>query len=831
MIEVSIHKGDLTYYLCAEHDAVQEGTEAKEVKEASSMGQEQIAPQEEPQEELASISQLILQPPSPELSLKNFEPRLYQQTILATATQKNTLVVLPTGLGKTSIALMLALHRLKQLPNQKILFLAPTKPLVDQHQQSFLHYSTLDPKKLAVFTGHVPPQKRAELWKQAQVVFSTPQGLENDLINGSINPQEISLLIFDEAHRATGDYAYTFIAKQYLKKATYPKILGLTASPGSDMEKIMEIFENLGIEDLEIRTHNDPDVRPYIQPIHVKWVDVFLPDEFKAIQLLLKRCYLNKLQEIAACGYLNKEHLATLSKTELLRLQGDLHREIGQGNKDFTVLKSISLTAEAFKVQHGLELLETQGLTALNLYLNGLQEQAVSSKVKAVKNLVVDEYFKTAYAKTQALVQTGVEHPKIPKLKELLTKALTDTTAKTKKIIIFNQYRDMAAKIVEEINTLGHVSARLFVGQAKKRGQGLSQKKQKAMLDEFRNHDFNVLVATSVAEEGLDIPHVDLVIFYEPIPSEIRHIQRRGRTGRLEKGAVLILMAKGTRDEAYRWSAYNKEKRMYRHLDELKKKFMLLTKKQDVHANYLNSADHTLQGDRSCSQSCSQSSSGKIAPDIPIMILADDREKGSGIVKELFDVGASVRLKRLALGDYMLSSQCVVELKTVPDFVDSIIDGRILSQARELKEKFEHPILIMQGDEDLYSQRKIHPNAIRGVLATLTVTFGLSVLYTKNAKDTASLLAIIAKREQQEPGNEFAYHTVKPLTLKERQEFLVSALPGIGSALSKPLLEHFGSIKNLMNADLAELQKVEKIGEKKARKIQQLLQAHYASSG
>src|SRR3989344_3604661 len=153
------------------------------------------------------------------IMLSDFEPRLYQQTILDTCTRSNTLVVLPTGMGKTSIALMLAVHRFQNYPSSKILFLAPTKPLVDQHCATFQRYLNLEPQELAVFTGNVHPEKRAELWKEAKVVFSTPQGLENDIITGRIRLEEVSLLIFDEAHRATGDYAYVFIAKQYAKRA------------------------------------------------------------------------------------------------------------------------------------------------------------------------------------------------------------------------------------------------------------------------------------------------------------------------------------------------------------------------------------------------------------------------------------------------------------------------------------------------------------------------------------------------------------------------------------------------------------------------------------
>ena len=218
--------------------------------------------------------------------LKDFIPRLYQETILDTCIKKNTLVVLPTGMGKTAIALMLAIHRLKNFPNSKILFLSPTKPLVEQHLKTFKKFLDFPDEKLKVFTGQVNPEKRAELWHEAQIIFSTPQGLSNDIISGKIDISNVSLLIVDEAHRSTGDYDYCFIAKQYNKKANYAKILALTASPGDNLEKITEVCSNLFIEEVEIRTEEDPDVKPYVQEIDIKFVKVDLTvlDAFRILK-------------------------------------------------------------------------------------------------------------------------------------------------------------------------------------------------------------------------------------------------------------------------------------------------------------------------------------------------------------------------------------------------------------------------------------------------------------------------------------------------------------------------------------------------------------------
>ncbi|MBW3015230.1 DEAD/DEAH box helicase, partial [Candidatus Woesearchaeota archaeon] len=206
--------------------------------------------------------------------IKDFTPRLYQQTILATCANYNTLVVLPTGLGKTNIFLMLASQRLMQYPDSKVLFVGPTRPLIEQYYSVFKKHFNIDEDKIAVFTGMISPDKRAELWKKSQVIFSTPQGLENDIISDKIDISSVSLLGIDEAHRSVGDYSTVFIAKQYNKKSQWPRILALTASPGSDFEKINEVCKNLFIEKIEVRTDKDPDVKPYIQDVSVEWVEV-----------------------------------------------------------------------------------------------------------------------------------------------------------------------------------------------------------------------------------------------------------------------------------------------------------------------------------------------------------------------------------------------------------------------------------------------------------------------------------------------------------------------------------------------------------------------------
>lgn len=503
--------------------------------------------------------------------IKGFTPRLYQETILGTASMKNTLVVLPTGLGKTNVFLMLAAQRLKIYPDGKILLVGPTRPLIDQYKEVFRKHFEIPEEKMTVLTGMVAAEKRKSLWDGASIIFSTPQGLENDLLSGKISLADVVLLGFDEAHRAVKEYSYVWLAKQYIKMAKFPRILGLTASPGSDMEKISEVCKNLYIEDLEVRTESDADVAPYIQEIEMTWVMVDLPSELLEIRTLLNSSYSSKLEAVKNAGFM--QSITGISKKELLLLQANLHAQLAGDYKNFPLLRAISSLAEAMKVGHALELIETQGVTALWKYLERLKADAKVKKSKAAVRLFQDNSFLSAMANTERLYASKKEHPKLDELKKIIKENIADSPGA--KAIVFNHYRDSALKLQDELNKIPGVNSRIFVGQMKKGETGLSQKQQKELLERFSAGEFNAIIATSIGEEGLDIPKVDLVVFYEPIPSAIRQIQRRGRTGRQEKGKVIILVTRDTRDEAFRWVAHHREKKMHRILKGLKSKLKL----------------------------------------------------------------------------------------------------------------------------------------------------------------------------------------------------------------------------------------------------------------
>ncbi len=736
----------------------------------------------------------------PLIKEKTIERRAYQISIAATALMKNTLVVLPTGLGKTVIALYVIASRLLNFDG-KALFLAPTKPLVEQHASFLRKNLRLDPEEIIALSGENPPEKREELYEKAKIVVSTPQVIENDIVSGRFSLKNIVHVTFDEAHRAVGNYSYVFVAKRYLEEAENPLILGITASPGSDVERITEVVENLGIEEIEIRTEYDIDVRPYIYEKKIEWIKVDMPKELKEVREKFERAIRLRFKRLESLGF---NASPDLSKRELLALQEAMHAEAME-NKDPTIFEAISIMAEILKISHGIELIETQGIEAVKNYLKRLiKEGKARGGSRAAKNLLSDTIFREAMLKA---LNCRVDHPKLEKLKEIIKAEMgKDDT----RIIVFCSYRDTAETLVNEMNRIEGVKASKFIGQSNRvDDRGMKQREQVEVLAKFREGKVNVLVATSIGEEGLDIPSTDLVVFYEAVPSEIRAIQRKGRTGRARRGRIVVLITKGTRDEVYYWSSLRKERIMYDQIYRIKESMRKKGQSTLFHFETVSTELKAEEAEKAKN----------------ILIYMDSREMKSGVVKELYS-NVELKVRNLEVADYVLSDRVAVERKTSDDFIESLIKGErdLFSQLLDLRKNYSRPILIIEGD--LYG--RLHPNAIRGALAAIVVDLGIPVIQTKTARETAEILIAIARREQELKAREVVLHTGKTKrSLKEQQEYIVSAISNIGPVIARNLLKHFKTIENIVNASEEELVKVPKVGKKIAQKIREVLTTPY----
>ncbi|MCQ4152712.1 MAG: DEAD/DEAH box helicase [Archaeoglobi archaeon] len=728
----------------------------------------------------------------PLIKEETLERRLYQIAIATNALIKNTLVIIPTGLGKTTIAALVIASRLLN-EQGRALFLAPTRPLVEQHASFLKRTLKIEEEKIVAMSGEDEPEERMRLWESARVIVATPQVVENDVIAGRISLEDVVIAVFDEAHRAVGNYSYVFIADEYMKRGKKPLILALTASPGSDPERIMEVIRNLHIQSLEFRTEQDEDVYPYVSEKEIEWIKVEVPKEILMLKEKIETSLKIRLKRMKELGI---EVPEKATRRELLELQELIQSEIGKTQKT-ELFEASSILAEILKLSHAVELIETQSVESFRSYLAKiLKESSSVGGSKASKSIANDPSFRDAFFLAMRLKK---EHPKIEKLKEVIKKQLEEK--EDSRIIVFTNYRDSADFLVSEISKIA--PAAKFVGQAiRENDRGMKQREQIEVLQKFREGVYKVLVATSVGEEGLDIPATDLVVFYEAIPSEIRAIQRKGRTGRGRKGKIIVLMAKGTRDEVYYYTSLRKERAMFEKLREIKSMLEKVESKEQA-----TLADFEKTG---------------------IRVLVDSREMRSEVVKLLREFGANLEIKNLEIADYVLSDRVAVERKTVDDFVDSLISDRLFQQLLKLK-TYPRPLIVLEG-ENIY-RRAVHPNAIRGAIATIVTDFGIPMIFTKDEKETAEFIFAIARREQEEKKREVVEHFGKTKrTLKEEQEYVVSALSGVGSVIAKNLLEHFQTIERIATASEKELMEVPKVGEKTAKRIRLLMTTPYSEA-
>ncbi|MFH1390879.1 MAG: DEAD/DEAH box helicase [Candidatus Diapherotrites archaeon] len=733
------------------------------------------------------------------------ESKLYQEVLTARVLENgNSLVVAPTALGKTIVAIMVAAEIIKQ--KKKVLFVAPTKPLAVQHIASMKKFLNIDDDKIVLLTGAVSPKKRKEIFESASIISATPQSIQNDLVGGKINISDFGLVVFDEAHRAMGNYAYVFIAEHYMRKAKNPLILALTASPGGEEEKIQSVCRNLFIKNVEIKQHDDEDVKKYINPIEVEWVKLELPAKFLEIKKLLDEFQKKQADSLKKIGFgTGKKYF---SRVDMLQLQARIRKEITSNARNPAIYIAASRTAALLKVAHALTLLETQGTESLNEYMKKMAEDSSKSNAsKAVKMIMADTNILKSKNLAQDLIDENIVHPKLEALKHILVDQFDKKP--NSKVIVFNHYRGNIRTIKNYLEKIDSINPKRFVGQATKGDdKGLSQKEQGQAIQGLKEGKYNTLLASSVAEEGIDIPEVDLVIFYEPVPSEIRMIQRRGRTGRKEAGKAIVLLAKGTRDEAFYYASRAKERKMKTTLRQLQNPKAIPEKKLDSQTTLAKYSENFAE---------------------QIIIYVDSREQASSVTVKLSKMDAVIKVKQLEVGDFVLSDEVVVERKTIEDFLSSLIDGRLFNQLTMMSSNYNAPLIILEGNHDeLYTTRNIHENAIKAALASIALNYRVPILYTRDVEETAKLVFLIAKREQLGSEKEIKLRVGrKGLTIPEQQQYIMEGFPLVGPRLAKALLKKFGSIRSIVNATVKELQEVEKMGPKKAKKLLEVLNAYY----
>jgi ERCC4-related helicase/ERCC4-type nuclease len=734
------------------------------------------------------------------------EARAYQLSALDHCLSASTLLVLPTGMGKTPIEVMVLAERLRD-PGGRGIMLAPTNALVNQHLSDLKNLLALpENQEIVALTGAVPPKKRQAIWDSAKIVVATPQVVRNDVQNGVTRLDDVAVLIVDEAHRATGNHAMAQVGDLFAEQQPGGLVIAATASPGHIEADIHEVCERLQIVNIHARPSGDSLLEPYATGLEVNDVVVEVPDELRLLAEPLKIWLERIVDRLRRLGFYTRQGHITAGG--LQEAQGRISVSIGNGESiGYRAAKDNGI---AMRLNNLIAYLLCQGVAASREYLSRLGQDGKEVK-KSTKEFAADPRI---HQLKETLAEMQEIHSKVTMVRRMVRRQFKESPES--RIIVFANFRDTVEEISRILEGIEGAIPQRFVGQASREGSsGMSQKEQLESLDAFRSGQANVLVATSVGEEGLDVPNADLVISYEPTGSEIRTIQRRGRTGRQRAGTVHRLIAKDTRDEGALAAAKFREERMFRSIQQVRRKrggAPIRTEGSHLEAFSLDDGTSAADFLRTESERLAPELDDSVAPtvilieptaeEVPepkdiarkmrptgqigldaypsetasnrliveapvieaemllqsinadahipdgdgVIVSIDHREGKSALAARLRQEGLTVEVVSLPVGDVKISDRILIERKGTRDFVDSLLDGRLLDQATRLVSAAPRAMLILEGS-DLFQHRAVHGQAIMGALATLTFDYGLPVVTSSDTAETARFIAVSARRE------------------------------------------------------------------------------------
>lgn len=514
----------------------------------------------------------------------NLAPREYQQKIVKRALFENVLCALPTGLGKTFIASTVMLNFYRWTRTAKVLFMAPTRPLVSQQLEACLGITGLPRSDSSILIGGaLTPAQRAVEWNTKRVFFATPQTVDNDLKRGILDPKTVACLVIDEAHRATGNQAYVEVVRFLNRFNTSFRVLALTATPSTTLEGVQAVIANLNISRVEIRTEESPDIKPYVHAKHIERVVCAISEDQEsvltplcdALQPIVDQLYAAKVLFMPSATSVNQFMAVNAIKT---LMRGNNGPPSGAQFKYLAMLKVLA------SMGHALALLKFHGITPFYQYLEAWESELGPKPGKYAAQLVNTPGYRACMIRCQELIYGGrvgsgcplvvrrgfMGHPKLVELVRVMQEFFSlgggSSGAEDSKVIIFSAYRDSGAEILRVLQeNVGECKPHLFVGQAsgrastleeggggagagggaesKRKGSGMTQKEQQRVVEDFKQNKLNTLIATSIGEEGLDIGEVDLIICYDASSSPIRMLQRIGRTGRKRAGQIYMLLS------------------------------------------------------------------------------------------------------------------------------------------------------------------------------------------------------------------------------------------------------------------------------------------------
>ncbi|CAN1731370.1 DEAD-box ATP-dependent RNA helicase FANCM [Linum perenne] len=472
----------------------------------------------------------------------NIPLRQYQLAITRTALFSNTLVALPTGLGKTLIAAVVMYNYFRWFPKGKIVFTAPSRPLVIQQIEACHNIMGIPQEWAIEMTGQICPIKRTGLWESKRVFFVTPQVLEKDIQAGTCPVKSLVCLVIDEAHRASGKYAYCVAVRELMAVPVELRILALSATPGSKQQAVQQIIDNLQISTLEYRNESDPDVIPYVHNRKIELIQVAMGKDATDLNKLLLDVVRPYVSKLSAFGLLPNRDFQTLSPPDFLNSRAAFRQAPPPNFPSNRSGEVEACFACLITLYHTRKLLSSHGIKpAYEMLAEKMKQKHLAGLMSKHEGIQ-----KVKLIMERSLTH-GAPNPKLSKMLEILVNHFQSKGSQNSRVIIFSNFRGSVRDIMDSLARIGDlVKPTEFIGQSSGKSlkslKGQSQKVQQAVLQKFRDGGFNVIVATSIGEEGLDIMEVDLVICFDANVSPLRMVQRMGRTGRKHDGRVDILL-------------------------------------------------------------------------------------------------------------------------------------------------------------------------------------------------------------------------------------------------------------------------------------------------
>uniref|UniRef100_A0A3Q2YCI7 Fanconi anemia group M protein n=1 Tax=Hippocampus comes TaxID=109280 RepID=A0A3Q2YCI7_HIPCM len=483
----------------------------------------------------------------------NYPIREYQLNISKAALFQNTLVCLPTGLGKTFIAAVVMYNFYRWYPTGKIVFMAPTKPLVAQQIEACYNVMGIPQGHMAELTGSTAAHRRQEVWRSKRLFFLTPQVMMNDLSRNTCPALQVKCVVIDEAHKALGNHAYCQVIRQLSSQTLQFRVLALSATPGGDTKSVQSVISNLLISHIELRSEESPDILAHSHQRSVEKMVVPLGEALAAQQARYLQVLEKFMSRLVHNRVMAHKDLQSFSKYQLILARDQFRKnppthlkgpQQGMLEGDFALCISL---------YHGYELLMQMGLRSLFFYVQGIMDGS-----RGLFNRFLPQSYKTSPTGGDEPFIYG--HPKLQKLEAVVLQHFRLLEATTR-VMIFSSFRDSVQEIAAMLNRHSPlIRVMTFMGQASagKGVKGFTQKEQLEVVNRFRQGGFNTLVSTCVGEEGLDIGEVDLIVCFDAQKNPTRLVQRMGRTGRQRQGRIVVILAEGREERTYNQSQSNK---------------------------------------------------------------------------------------------------------------------------------------------------------------------------------------------------------------------------------------------------------------------------------